>query len=269
MPYSIAFSTLSCPTWDLQQILNAASQYGYQSLELRGYRDTMDLPTAHPFTPERRRQTKSLFDDAGIGICCISSSATAARGDVEHVVRHAELACDLGAPIVRVFGGAIAPGTTEADGLARAAENLRAFGDAASKVGVRIVLETHDWFSTGARAAALIDAADHPSVSPLWDLHHPFREGEPIAETYRYIGATAAHIHVKDSAPDGRYCLLGSGSVPVFEMLDLLFAGGYSGAVSVEWEKRWRPEIEAPEIALPQYASALRDYFHRRAAARP
>jgi hypothetical protein len=40
-------------------------------------------------------------------------------------------------------------------------------------------------------------------------------------------------------------------------MLDLLTAGGYQGWISVEWEKHWHPEIEDPELALPQHLELL------------
>src|SRR5205085_2226853 len=51
--------------------------------------------------------------------------------------------------------------------------------------------------------------------------------------------------------------LLGEGEVPVRDMLGLLSAGGYQGWVSVEWEKRWHPEIAEPEVALPQHLAVL------------
>jgi sugar phosphate isomerase/epimerase len=51
--------------------------------------------------------------------------------------------------------------------------------------------------------------------------------------------------------------LLGEGEVPVQEMVALLAHGGYQGWVSVEWEKRWHPEIEEPEVALPQHRRLL------------
>ena len=51
--------------------------------------------------------------------------------------------------------------------------------------------------------------------------------------------------------------LLGDGEVPVRDMLALLSGGGYQGWVSVEWEKRWHPEIAAPEVALPQHLAML------------
>jgi hypothetical protein len=45
--------------------------------------------------------------------------------------------------------------------------------------------------------------------------------------------------------------------VPVREMLGLLTAGGYPHWISVEWEKRWHPEITGPEVALPQHLELL------------
>jgi hypothetical protein len=46
--------------------------------------------------------------------------------------------------------------------------------------------------------------------------------------------------------------------VPLAEMLRLLKGGGYSGWVTLEWEKKWHPDIEGPEVALPAYADYMR-----------
>jgi sugar phosphate isomerase/epimerase len=266
MSNPIAFSTLGCPTWDLTRILAAAPDYGYDAVELRGYAETVDLPLAAPFSPERRAETRARFADAGIAVCCVSSSGVVTKGNIEHVRAHAEVAHDLGCPIVRVFGGALDADVERAEAFERAVSNLRAFGDTARDAGVRLVLETHDSFSIGKRVAELIAAAAHPSVSSLWDLHHPYREGESIEETYRYLAPTLGHLHVKDSRPTGEYCLLGEGDIPLFPMLDRILDGGYRGAISLEWEKRWHPEIAEPEVAFPQYARELRRYLEGRAA---
>ena len=55
--------------------------------------------------------------------------------------------------------------------------------------------------------------------------------------------------------------LLGDGEVRVQEMLRLLTGAGYAGWISVEWEKRWHPEIEAPEVALPQHLRLLESWL--------
>lgn len=262
----IAFSTLGCPGWDIDQILTAAKEYHYDAVELRGYRESMDLPTAEPFAPERRAATRERFRDAGVTICCVSSSGVVTKGNVDHVRAHAELARDLGAPFVRVFGGALDIDVPHAEAFSNAVANLRAFGDAARDAGVRIVLETHDSFSTGKAVSELLAATGHDSVLSLWDLHHPYREGESIETTYAYLSPTLGHLHVKDSLPTGEYSLLGEGDIPILPMLDRILAGGYTGAISLEWEKRWHPEIAEPEVAFPQYARVLRDYLNARSS---
>ena len=260
MPNSLAFSTLGCPAWNLDQILSGATAYGYDAVELRGYQSEMDLPKAAPFTPAQRPETLARFSNAGISVCCVSSSGVVAQGNVDHVRSHAALAHALNCPVVRVFGGNLDPDLPREAALAKAAESLRAFGDAAQAEGVKIVLETHDAFSTGKAVAELLALANHSAVLSLWDLHHPYRQQEPFEKTYEYLAPTLAHVHVKDGK-DSVYTLLGDGDVPLFPMLDLILDGGYSGPISLEWEKRWHPEIAEPEIAFEQYAKAICTYL--------
>jgi sugar phosphate isomerase/epimerase len=220
----------------------------------------MDLPRAEPFVPANRAATRRRLGEAGLAVCCVSSSGVVAKGNVDHVKAHAELARDLGAPLVRVFGGNLPDDVPHQEAVAGAAETLRAFGDAAQAEGVSIVLETHDAFSTGVQVAELLAVTAHPAVFALWDLHHPYTQGEPIEETHRLLAPRIRYVHVKDGR-DGVCTLLGEGDVPIFAMLDLIRGGGYDGPISVEWEKRWQPQIADPEIALPQYANALRAYL--------
>ena len=42
----LAFSTLGCPEWNLDQILAAARESGYEGVEWRGYQAEMELPRA-------------------------------------------------------------------------------------------------------------------------------------------------------------------------------------------------------------------------------
>jgi hypothetical protein len=45
-------------------------------------------------------------------------------------------------------------------------------------------------------------------------------------------------------------------------MIRLLAAGGYAGYISVEWEKYWHPDIEEPQIALPQHLKVLQEWVN-------
>jgi sugar phosphate isomerase/epimerase len=49
--------------------------------------------------------------------------------------------------------------------------------------------------------------------------------------------------------------------VPLRDAIGALRTAGYDGYVSFEWEKHWRPEIEDPEIALPDFRDAMREPF--------
>lgn len=266
----LATSTLGCPDWSLVEILKNIPSYGYDGIELRGLGPHLDLTQSPHFaTPSAARKTGRAFEDVGLGICAVDASANftdrlTAPGHADEAHRVIDLACVLGAPFVRVFGGNVPEGATRSEAVSSLVENLRLLGDYAEQSGgVTIVLETHDAFSTGAQVSEALKQVGHTRVAALWDLHHPYRQGEAPEDTWAALGAYVRHVHVKDSRPPTDYCLLGDGGIPIMSMLRLLTQGGYDGWVSLEWEKRWHPDLAEPGIAFPQYATQLRTYLAR------
>ena len=173
---------------------------------------------------------------------------------------------------MRVFGGALAAsGPLRTEQLRAAARVLQSAAPLARRLGVAIGVETHDSFSASSTVAELLALTDPAPVDPaaaysgwtgaVWDSHHPHRMGEQPAEVYANLGSRILLAQVKDArrtpGGDWQLVLLGEGEVPVADMLRLLVAGGYPHWISVEWEKRWHPEIEAPEVALPQHLNLL------------
>ena len=144
------------------------------------------------------------------------------------------------------------------------AQGLLAGVATAEAQGVTIVLETHDAFCRGAEVARVLTQVDSPSVAAVWDIHHPYRMGESIEETWRLIGSRVKHVHIKDGIKraDGSWqlVLLGKGELPCQATIKLLYAKGYRGYLSAEWEKKWHPEIEEPEVAMPQHAQIMRQW---------
>src|ERR1051325_11925443 len=99
----LAFSTLGCPDWDVDQIVEAARRLGYDGVELRAVGGTLDLLSRPEFAPEETDRTKAYFEDHGIEICCIDTSCTfhdtqekQRLAQVELALAHAELAAQLG-----------------------------------------------------------------------------------------------------------------------------------------------------------------------------
>lgn len=263
----ISFSTLGCPDWDLDTILARAKEYGYDGVDFRGIKDEMECYKIPEFT-DGAQQTIQRFADAGLEISGFSSGAYMFSQELEdreasiaEVGRYGELCKAMGVGFIRVFGGYLKE-TDRAEAIKISVDTLEQMAALAGPACV--VVETHDdWIET-APLGQVLERVNAPNVAALWDLHHPYRfKGESPQESYDNIGRYTRYAHVKDSkpSPDGRgeSALAGEGDVPLGEMIALLKAGGYDGYLTLEWEKRWQPEIADPEEAFPAYARYLRE----------
>src|SRR6059036_2236162 len=149
--------------------------------------------------------------------------------------------------------------------LAHIARGLRELGDYARPRNVTVLIESHGDFTDAPALLQVLRQADSPGVALLWDAHHTFVSGKEAPEdTVRQLGRYIRHTHLKDSVPEGsdrRYVLTGTGEVPVKRQIAALAKIGYRGFYSFEWEKRWHPEIEEPEVAIAQYAKIAAGYL--------
>jgi sugar phosphate isomerase/epimerase len=258
----IAFSTLAFPGADLATVLSLGRSWGYAGVELRLIDGELIDPAMQP---EERARVKRTLAGGGLPAVAVDSSIRLAGDDPGPELRQfLELASDWEAPLVRVFGGEL-PGDNPArrTRLEAAARALEKAAPVAERLGVAVGLETHDSFSASAVVAELLALVDSPAVGAVWDSHHPYRMGESAAEVWANLGRRVLLAQVKDARRDParadgwQLVLLGEGEVPVRDMLALLADGGYPGWISVEWEKRWHPELAEPAVALPQHLAVL------------
>jgi len=262
----LAFSTLACPTWSLDQVVAGARRYGYEGVELRLI-DGELIDGAMP-APERER-VRRTFADAGLPIVAVDSSvrvaaAPDAKAALDELKTFLELAGEWESPVVRVFGGEWDAGRSRPHAIAQARHVLGEAATAAQPLGVAIALETHDRFSSTTLVAEVLDDLP-PAAAAIWDVGHPHRVGDSPAEVLRLLHGRIAHVHIKDcrreaDSDEWQLTLLGEGEVPVRACIDALDKAGYGGWLSVEWEKRWHPELAEPEVALPQFADILRSW---------
>ncbi|MBI2403282.1 MAG: sugar phosphate isomerase/epimerase [Gemmatimonadetes bacterium] len=274
----IGFSTLGCPAWDWRQVLDFAAAHGYVAVELRGLQQTMDL-TQHPgFAPARLDQTRRELAVRGLSVSCLGSSAHMHEMDpakhtaqLDEARRFIDLAEALGAAFVRVFGDRYVEGVPREAMLAKVARGLRELGDYAADKRVTVVIESHGDFTDSPALLEILERAESPAVGLLWDAHHTFVSGKEVPEdTVSRLGRWIRHTHLKDSVPAGtgrRYVLTGRGEVPIGAQVEALARAGYRGYYSFEWEKRWHPEIEEPEVAIAHFAKVASE--HLRAAGVP
>jgi len=128
--------------------------------------------------------------------------------------------------------------------------------------GVQPLMETNGPLGSTEAMMCFMERVPSENKGVLWDIHHPYRYfGESPEVSFGRIAPLLRHVHVKDSMlVDGKvsYKLLGKGDVPVKETLLLLKSKEYDGFVSLEWVKKWNPELEEAGIVLPQFANYVR-----------
>ena len=268
MEPELSFSTLACPAWTVDRIVGAAVASGYRAIDFRGYLGDVELPDSPAFRGDALKETAARIRDAGLEVSCLSSGAKMSAPDaaarekqLDAMRRYAELCEPFGCRLVRIFGGA-AEGI--ADPVANAAETLVAAAEIAKDAGIEFAVETHDDWTDTSKLRAAFDAAGRPEgIALLWDVHHPWAtKGEAPETSALNLSPFVRNTHWKDSRalPGGkrRLCLPGEGDVPLRAAWNALAAAGYDGWFTLEWEKRWHPEIEEPEVAIPAFAAFMR-----------
>jgi sugar phosphate isomerase/epimerase len=271
----LGFSTLGCPTWPWLRILDFAAEHQFAAIELRGIQENMDLTKVPEFAPARIAAAKQQLAAHGLTVSCLGASAQMHDMDpVKHAAqldearRFIDLAHVLGAPYVRVFGNEYVKDVPRDQMLAHIGGALHEVGDYARGKDVTVIIESHGDFTDSPSLLELLQRADSPHVALLWDAHHTFVSGkEQPEDTVRQLGRYIRHTHLKDSVAAGndrRYVLTGTGDVPVKRQIAALAKIGYRGLYSFEWEKRWHPEIEEPEVAIAQYARVAAEYLRAR-----
>jgi sugar phosphate isomerase/epimerase len=268
----LAFSTLGCPNWDLDHIVEAAHLYGYQGIELRAIGGELDLLSRPEFQSSETERTRRRLEAEGLSICCVDTSCrfdstdpSERRANVEVAVKYAELATALAAPLIRIFPDTIQSGATRDETRDNIASCLHDVAQL-TPPGVLIGLETHGDFARGIFAAEIVRMADDPEVALIWDIANSIAAGDSIEEAAREISPYLAHVHLRDArAVNGEEhwlpVLAGTGDVSFAEAVKVLNNLDYDGYVSFEWEKYWHPEIEEPEVALPDFVRAMKRCF--------
>ncbi len=265
----VSFMTWACPEWDLNKILTAAVQYGYDGVEPRAEADQkhgIEVTT----TKKQRAEIRKQFEDMGVQMSCIATSRRYAleeederRESVEMTKRFVDLAADLGCPNIRVFGGPTPEGMSREDAQKIVAEALAEIGPYAAERGVCVCLETHDDYSLADWCAATVKMAGAEGLGICWDIMHPYRHGQSIAEAFEAVKDYVRHCHVHDGVrpadggPGGwELALMGQGDIPTEEAVKLLATIDFQGHLSGEHIK-----FLPPEQLLPHEVKVLREYI--------
>lgn len=258
-----AFMSFSCPELTLDEILALARRFGYDGVEPRiqsEHKHGLELGTS----ANVRRQARAKAEATGVALCCIATSCryadpAAADENVERTHGAIDLAADVGAPRIRVFGGQIPEGVPRAQAVELLARSLGAVADHAAERGVIVCMETHDDWCDPAHVADVIRRVDHPAIAVNWDIMHPVRSANStIDAAFEALRPWIRHVHFhdgKDTDEGLKLCPIGEGKIDHKRAVELLSADGYDGFLSGEWIG-WEPY----ETHLPRELATMKGY---------
>lgn len=260
-----AFSSLGCPDWTFTEMITTAKDLGLDAVEIRGVEGEVFAPFAKPFTYENIEKTKKYIQDKNVGISLLATGACmgfpklveSAYGEA---VVYIELAARLKVKYIRVMiTNRPYPEQTDINAAIKAYKRICQY---AMSKGVTPLIETNGVLADSAQMKKFMEAVDEENSGVLWDVHHPYRYFDETAEyTYSNIGKYVRYVHIKDSVMENdkvKYKILGKGDVPVKEALDILKKNDYDSYVTLEWVKRWCPELEEGGIVFSHFSDFLK-----------
>lgn len=197
--------------------------------------------------PQYFRKLKRLTLSRGLLISCAGISTDFCNPDPrerEEMIKTVEdglnIARELGAPVLRVFGGYVPEGHSERQVMQWVIEAFKKCAAYAEKNGVVIALENHGGITARAdNVVRIVESVDSQWFRVNLDLGN-YREStyEDIAKTMPYT----VHIH-------GRTRISENGEVDYEKVKKILEDKNYNGFISVEYEEKEDPRIEVPKFA--------------------
>jgi sugar phosphate isomerase/epimerase len=267
----ISFSTVATPEWTLDRVARAASEYGYDGVELRTFGNNSSEFACDPALTSGEK-VRRLFRDHGVAISCVATGvrfdepvrpALIGRvfGDPDRSVRLAKAAIDLATqiecPFVRVFGFEMAENERYASGMARIVDRLSLVADAARNTGVRVLLENGGTFTTAEELVHVLDRVGNPLLGAAYSVAVGAAE-EDVLSGIATLGDRLMSVKMRDFSrgADGTSvaCVLGEGVVPCERVVRELSRSGYTGWACVEWDRAWLAGLASAESVLPEAA---------------
>ncbi len=258
---NLCFSTLGCSEKSLDEVLALCTQYEIPNLEIRGIGGELDNRLIPDFTAENIAASATKIRTEGVAPLVVGTSCSFHDlNNYDCAIKEGRAAvltaAALGASAIRVFGNNL--GDNPAESTARVIEGINELCTCGAGSGVDILLEVHGDFNTVSALSPVTEKLKGKSnFGLIWDICHTHSTyGEKWPVFYEAFRPFIRHVHIKDVS-GGKLVLPGEGEIPIRDIVSRMLADGYKGAFSLEWEKKWHPELQDMEKALNKFKEIM------------
>jgi sugar phosphate isomerase/epimerase len=262
----LGFSTVACPDWDLERVVDQATSACCDVVELAVPPDGQRSPVIAELS-DNPESIRRRLADAGLGMECLATPVALHHRDqaalaaaVEEVRRYIDLASRSGCPLVRVWGKTIhrwpVIGPERRAGvIERIARALTVLATSARDAGVSLVVENGGDFASARDLWNITNRVDRPAVAACWNTVTSTVINELAVAALPSLSPILRLVHLGDAKAnsDGVFesCNVGEGQVGIAECIDMLKSINYDGAIVYVWPRAANSKLAPPEDVLP------------------
>ncbi|MDF3055809.1 MAG: hypothetical protein K0R17_24 [Rariglobus sp.] len=237
------FMSFSCTQLPLAGYLALAKSLGYEGIEPRpGWDHRHGIELSADAT--ERARLRRMIKDSGVAVACLSpglrfADPETAPQQIAEASAYIDLAADIDAPRVRVFGGELGKGIDRDTAIDLVADALQSLAPQARARGVTLCMETHDAWTNPDHVVAVLERVNDPHVRAVWDIMHPLRtSGWSIRDAWTRLRPWIEHVHIHDGTLEQsklEFAPIGKGHYDIPAVFTCLTEMGYNGYLSGEW----------------------------------
>lgn len=246
MTMRIGYCSWGMMNVDIEQVVPAVAQIGYQGLELAV---TPRWPTElYSLDAKKRQRIAELLEQHNLALMGIAGHTSMCEDDAdknEANMKRLRDSIDLAAELAQegeppIMASLIGGKEEEWEGKKELiAERVHRLGEHAASQGVILAVEPHSGtaFDLPEKALWLMETLHHPAVRLNFDISHFDIRGIGIDACVPAMVPWSVSTHVKDQRgiyPDHEFLTPGSGPFDFVHYLRAMHQAGYAGFIGVE-----------------------------------
>ena len=280
----IALSSIACPEWPLERIVESAASWGYAGVELRTFGTGSTRFACDPALTGADKLRRMFMchgvEPAGLatGLALDDPIFPPVLGHllprswacVDEGRSYVEVARGFGAPHVRVFPFRVPEGPIETRHatMKRIAARAARLANACRHHGMTILMENGGDYGSADCLQEIINCTGHPGVRACYDVAAGVSAGDDPTAAVDQLHDVLDVVRVRDSKGDNPV-ELGAGELPNQAVVEALAHRGFAGWITYEWERAWIEGLASPELVLPKAARTLAGWLGKTGAGAP